>query len=137
MMWVTYRLPCPNFSTIRNKKMNTTSKSFHERAKESDKYVGDIVKGEKTKVVLRESYTGSSMPALVVYDGMTGEPYATATVNLPGEPLLQRQVFIKNWSENAGILEALIDASIVEDTGTTVATGFVHAHVCNLLKGIK
>lgn len=56
-----------------------------------------------------------------------GEPEATATVSLvpygappPGE----RGVYLKDWSENEGIVQALVDAGIVELTGEAVPTGF-------------
>lgn len=62
-----------------------------------------------------------------------GELLATATVNVPKAILHSDEVLIKNWSENEGILEALIENKIVEDTGRIVSTGFVEANICRLL----
>ena len=62
-----------------------------------------------------------------------GEPLCVPSVNLPNTPLGENEIFIKNWSENEGVLEALVKAGIVEDTGQTVPTGFVEANVCRLL----
>ena len=54
-----------------------------------------------------------------------GEPYTTATVNLPGESLEPGFVFIKDYSENEGVLAALEKAGIVKTTGRVVESGFV------------
>ena len=43
----------------------------------------------------------------------TGEPIATATVNLPDEKQEKNEVFIKDYSENTEMLQALINAKVV------------------------
>jgi hypothetical protein len=62
--------------------------------------------------------------------GPDGEPEATATVSLvpygapePGE----RSIYIKTWSENEGMSEALVKAGIVILTGKAVPTGYCMA----------
>ena len=60
-------------------------------------------------------------------------PMAVATVNLPDEMLDEGYVFIKTYSENEGMLEALVSAGIVEDTGMRVNTGYVTVPICKLL----
>lgn len=62
-----------------------------------------------------------------------GDTMATATVNLPEVPIPDGHVFIKDWNENKGILDALVLAGIVERTGQTVPSGFVQAELCRLL----
>ena len=52
-----------------------------------------------------------------------GIPVATATVNVPELQLPSNFVVIKNYSENEGILPALIAAQIVQPTGQTVPVG--------------
>lgn len=69
---------------------------------------------------------------LVNYEG----PVAVATVNLHA-PIALNEVFIKNWSENKGILEALIEAGVIEDTGEVFPTGHTFAHVCKLVGEVK
>ena len=59
-------------------------------------------------------------------------PVATATVNLPGVPLGKNQVLIKDYSENEGILDALVAAGVVKSTGQMVRSGFVEVPVCEL-----
>jgi hypothetical protein len=62
-----------------------------------------------------------------------GEPIATATVNLPDEPLPEGQVFIKDWAENEGIYAALVEVGIVGPVLEKVPTGYVHAYRVELL----
>jgi hypothetical protein len=50
---------------------------------------------------------------------------ACATVNLPDVPLAGDEALVKDYSENAGMLAALLQAGIVEDTGRRVESGFV------------
>ena len=65
------------------------------------------------------------------------EPYLTATVriNVPGNPnynLDDRDVVIKNYSENADILEALIANNIIEEPHTELPCNFVTLYVAKL-----
>jgi len=55
-----------------------------------------------------------------------GEPEATATVRLENPPKLGH-VWLKGWSENAGLPEAMVEAGIVELTGGVSCTGYVFA----------
>jgi len=55
-------------------------------------------------------------------------PIATATVNIPHAELPPNCVFIKDWSENKGMVECLIDANIINPVPQgRVTTGFVVA----------
>ena len=62
-----------------------------------------------------------------------GEPVATATV-IVEQKLPANQVVIKNYSENEGMLKALVEAKIVEPTGQTVQVGRTICAICKLLK---
>ena len=64
----------------------------------------------------------------------TGEPVATASINMPGYPLKHGEVLIKDYAENTGILACLSSAGIIEPTGKTIPVGHTQAHVCRLLK---
>jgi len=70
---------------------------------------------------------------------------AISGVSLDGEPLFKATVaidetpppghcFLKGWSENEGIPEALERAGVVELTGRTVKTGFCEALEAKVLK---
>ena len=60
-------------------------------------------------------------------------PYACATVNVPGVELAADEILIKDWSENEGVLAALVKAGVIADTGRTVPTGRTEANVAKLL----
>lgn len=61
-----------------------------------------------------------------------GQPITVATVNLPDEDLKPNEVAIKNYSENEGILDALIEAGIVESPHDVRFSGFVIIPICRL-----
>ncbi len=61
-----------------------------------------------------------------------GEPYATATINMPEVYLEKDELIIKNYGENEGILDALVKENIVEDTGVKVNVGYAYANICKL-----
>lgn len=63
---------------------------------------------------------------------LIGEPIFTATVALDEKPA-EGCVFLKDWSENQGISEALVKAGIVEMTGRKVPAGFCEALEAKLL----
>jgi hypothetical protein len=42
-------------------------------------------------------------------------------------------VFIRDWSENEGILRSMIDAGLISEPVRQVPAGFTHAHECKML----
>ena len=66
---------------------------------------------------------GNGRTAIVLVDD--GEDYAIASVNMVNEPLADGYAFIKDYSENEGMLDALVKAKIVQPTGRMVDSGFV------------
>jgi hypothetical protein len=107
--------------------------------------LGTINWNNKTLKVAKSFYTDRwKRPALILLCSETNEAeqewedeqYSVASVNLADEPRLDpNEVFIKNWNENEGVLQALVEAGIVEDTGHTIPTGYVKANVCTLIAG--
>lgn len=75
--------------------------------------------------------------ALQLFDAKDMEPVATATVNLPDAPLEEYEVLIKDYSENEGMVDALVKAGLVTDTTKRVPTGFAAASVCQLTPWFK
>lgn len=68
-------------------------------------------------VVFERYFTGNTAMRL----DCNGERIAMCTLNLPEiDQLEEGEVFIKNYSENEGMLDALINAGVVEDTGRKV-----------------
>lgn len=83
--------------------------------------------------VVKKAQYGNGRTALRLIDVEDGSPVAVATVNLPDVELEADEVLIKTYSENAGMLETLIDAGVIEDTGKNVQSGYVVLPVCKLL----
>lgn len=82
--------------------------------------------------IVRKRQYDNGRPALQLIDAEDGSPIATATVNLPDLPAEPNQVFVKDWSENEGMLNALVAAGVVKPTGQTVRSRFVEVPVCEL-----
>jgi len=66
-------------------------------------------------------------------DTFAGEAIATATVCLPEQPLSEGETLIAGSSANEGMLEALVNAGIVEDLGVTVPYGYLIANLVKVL----
>jgi hypothetical protein len=69
-------------------------------------------------------YSNGRLALLLVEDRKDGESVAVASVNLPFDYLGNNEVFIKDYSENEGMLNALNAAGIIEVTGERVWSGF-------------
>lgn len=82
--------------------------------------------------VVQKCQYGNGRPDLKLVDAEDGSPIATATVNLPDFPLGRNQVAIKDYGENAGLLQALVGAGVVKPTGQTVPTGYAEVSICDL-----
>lgn len=81
-------------------------------------------------------YSSTLAPVITLLDADTYERVATASVNIspdvyPNIP--ENHTFIKNYSENTGILDILIKADIVELTNVSVKSGFVTIPLCKIL----
>jgi hypothetical protein len=72
--------------------------------------------------------------ALYLVDVTDKEIVARATVNIPEISLGPNEVIIKNYSENEGMLPALINAGVVRDTGKRVESRFVEFPICEYLE---
>jgi hypothetical protein len=85
-----------------------------------------------TGVIARLQYQDGGAPALRLMDH--GQCIATLSVNMPGNLLLgDNHTFIKNWSENEGVLEQLVNAGIVRDTGQRASSGFVQVPMVEII----
>lgn len=84
--------------------------------------------------VLRSSrYNYGGGIALQLFDANDGELISVCTVNLPEEELGENEVFIKDYSENEGMVNFLVNEGIIELTGETVQSGFVSVPKARLL----
>jgi hypothetical protein len=67
-----------------------------------------------------------------LYDVIDGLPYATATAAVEDGILKEGEVAIKDWSENEGILNTLIDSNIVEEPHAFIQSSYVKVPICKL-----
>lgn len=87
----------------------------------------------------KTSYPHGGATALYLDHVASGEPIATATVNIPeANHLLEGKageefIFVKDYSENSGMMAALEAAGIAADTGRRVPAGFTKATVARML----
>jgi len=71
--------------------------------------------------------------AIQLTDTEDHSPVATATVNLPDARLGDDEVCIKDYSENEGVLAALVNAKVVSEPVRFESSGWVTIPVCKLL----
>ena len=81
--------------------------------------------------VKQETYKEGGI-RIQLYDSTDGTPYATATTNIQGD-LESGEVAIKNWSENEGILDFLVEHKFIEKPHRFVEQGFVRIPICKLI----
>ena len=67
--------------------------------------------------------------ALRLVDAGTKEPLAIASLNVPAIPLDADELILKDYSENAGLLEALLNAGLVTLTSRAVRIGQITAPI--------
>ncbi len=79
------------------------------------------------------TYSTTGRTALHLIDIVDGSPVATATVNIPEVELANDEVIIKDYSENQGMLDVLLENNIVGQPIRWVSSGFVKLPVCQLL----
>jgi len=82
-------------------------------------------------VILRFGFYANNTTAIQALS-LQGEPMFKATVALNEKPA-EGCVFLKGWSENEGIPEALVKAGIVRLTGRKVKAGYCEAIEAELL----
>lgn len=63
--------------------------------------------------------------AIRLVDVVDGEPVATATVNIVDQQCGDNEVFIKDYSEGAGMFDALREVGLIELPDRFVCSGFV------------
>ena|SRR3990167_9921703 len=86
------------------------------------------------RVVLQNyTYDSGGRRAVELVDADDGEPVCRVTTNIPDLPLYKDEAFVKNWSENEGMLEWLVANKLAEDTGRWFRIGSVTAPVVKLL----
>lgn len=83
--------------------------------------------------IVQKMEYGNGRTALQLVDKDDYAPVATASVNLPQEPLAKDEIAIKDYSENKGMLDALVKGGIVSEPIGYANSGFVTIPICKLL----
>lgn len=83
------------------------------------------------QVTLSRKRYGNGRMALQLFT-LDLEPYAMATVNLPEIAMAPTEIAVKDYSENEGMLQFLIDNNIVEPPHRFASSGFVVVPICSL-----
>ena len=90
------------------------------------------VKFKKWDCTVAFAKYGNGRLAIQLMDAFTGEVIAVASVNLPDEPMEADEIAIKDYSENEGMLEALMKAKVVSAPLRYVESGWVSIPICHL-----
>ena len=91
---------------------------------------------ETIKVIFKEwdciavgNYYGNNRKAISLIDSVDKSPIATASVNITDLDCPDDEVWIKDYSENTGMLDCLVKAGMVDPEPTSEAKGgFVTVH---------
>lgn len=84
-------------------------------------------------IVKTEYQSPKNIALLAVMETEAGrEPFGMITVNVQKE-LKPGRVAIKDWSENEGLLDVLVEEGIISEPLAYIPSGFVDIPVCRLL----
>lgn len=73
--------------------------------------------------------------AVQLMDVLDGVPYSTVSVCVRGVQLADDEFIFKTYSENEGLLESMLKAGVVEETGRLVELAFGDPQpICRLIK---
>ena len=81
--------------------------------------------------IIKGSYSNGALALSGIND--EGDSIKLSTNLKESKGLPSNQCYIKNWSENAGFLECLEQASIVRRLGVVTPTGYVEAPLVEVL----
>ena len=90
------------------------------------KYINETVE------IRYKQYASNGNPVIEGYD-LAGFPVFCATVNVPEFTPNEGCCFLKGWSENEGLPDALVKVGIVELTGRVVPCGYCSAKEARIL----
>lgn len=80
--------------------------------------------GTTYEVFLKESkYRNNGRRAIQIIDAEDGCPFMMATVNVPEADIDENEVIIKNYSENEGVLQFLIENGLVRGVKRMIDRG--------------
>ena len=88
---------------------------------------------KKVSIIKTEYQSPKNIALLAVMETKAGrEPFGMITVNVQQE-LKPGRVAIKDWSENEGLLDILVEEGIISEPLAYIPSGFVEIPICRLL----
>ena len=87
---------------------------------------------EYNVIIEKRQYT-NGRTAIQLIDKEDGCPVMIATVNIPEEVLGKDEVIIKNYSENEGVLDFLVQNGITSKPNRYVTSGWVLCPIVKML----
>lgn len=92
-----------------------------------------IVFQGKNYFVVQSTYPTTAHIRLDIVEVKTGLPFMFATADLEHVELDEDEVLIKNYSENQGILKALVAGGIIYRSHAKVEAGFERLNICQII----
>lgn len=86
-----------------------------------------------TPVTIKIGSYNNKRPSIQLIDVIDNIPFMTASLNVPLLDVEGDLVLIKDYSENTGVLDWLIEKNIVVPTGYYYKLAFDRVPICNLL----
>lgn len=91
--------------------------------------------GKPIEVLIDKShYLHKNMQNSLVGTTRNGEKFAVFSINLVEEKQNKNEIFIKDYSENSGFMEQLIQHGLISKPKRIIEKEFVDIYVCDLLK---
>lgn len=88
---------------------------------------------KQARVVVSIERYGNGRPAIVFNDVTDGLPYLTATMNCNKDVVDTSYVIIKDYSENEGVYNFLVENNIIAPAHAEHCLAFDTAPICELL----
>jgi hypothetical protein len=79
-------------------------------------------------------YPSTNQNYIQLIDSEDGFPVATASINMPGLDLLPNEVIIKDYSENEGMFDTLVNAGIIKKTNKGAQLTYGIAPIAEIIK---
>lgn len=96
--------------------------------------ISDIAGEPRIVFVSTNAYTHGGLVVQLI-DELYKEQYATVSIYVRGVRLADDEFVFKTYSENEGLLESMLKAGIVEETGRSVVLSFGEPQpICRLIK---
>ena len=86
-----------------------------------------------TPVTIKIGSYNNKRPSIQLIDVIDNIPFMTASLNVPLLDVEGDLVLIKDYSENTGVLDWLIEKNVVVPTGYFYELAFDRVPICNLL----